>query len=73
MCMAIFKVNFENNAAISGEVVPALLHEELTRLETEGSKTVLKWCIVDADHEDEALQRANQIARIRWKNIVKAR
>ncbi len=69
--MNIYKVNFENNIAVSAFPVSALDFHDLKELKVEESKTVIKWCIVDADYENEAIDRANKTVKERWPNILK--
>ncbi len=68
--MPAYQVNFENNNAVSAQQVPILAFDELKKLRNEGSKVVMEWYIVDADHEHEAMETANALIRKNWSSVL---
>jgi hypothetical protein len=61
--MATYKVHSEENKATFGIRVSRARYDELKRLVVEGSKTVIKWFIVEAEYEPEAIAKAGNIAK----------
>ena len=67
--MNIYKVNFENNKPVSCTRVSIASCSELNRLGVEGSKVMIKWCIVDAEHEQHAIDVAYKTAKQKWGTL----
>jgi hypothetical protein len=68
--MSMYKVQFKNNLAVNGMKVPIAAQDELKELGVDGSKLVIRWCIVDAEHENEALEIANKMVKYVWGSIL---
>jgi hypothetical protein len=68
--MYSYRVDFKDNVAISAQPVRPTEYTELKELKVERAKTVLKWCIVDAEQETDAIAQANRTARERWGSVL---
>jgi hypothetical protein len=68
--MGMYKVNFQDNLAISGTSVPIAECHEIKEFGSNGSKTTMNWYIVDAEHETEAIVKANIIVHQKWGRIL---
>lgn len=68
--MYSYRVDFKDNVAVSAQPVLPTEYTELKELKMEAAKTVIKWCIVDAEKETEAIDLANRTARERWGSVL---
>ncbi|MBX2904422.1 MAG: hypothetical protein KF744_00185 [Taibaiella sp.] len=68
--MYSFRVDFKDNIAVSAQPVLPTEYTELKELKLERARTVLKWCIVDAEQEADAIAQANRTAKERWGSIL---
>lgn len=68
--MATYKVKFENNNAVSARPVNIITYPELKQLKRDGTKVMMEWCIVDADHEAAAINTANMTVKTVWGSIL---
>lgn len=71
--MVSYRVDFKDNVAVSAQPVLPTEYTELKELKMEHSRTVLKWCIVDAEQEADAIALANRTARERWGAVLRIR
>ena len=68
--MSLYKVMFKDNLAISGESIPPGLYDDIKEFGTDGTATFIKWYIVHADSELEAIKIANKVVREIWGTVL---
>jgi hypothetical protein len=69
--MPLYKVEFENNIAVSGKVISKSLLPEPVKFSRAGDKTTIKWYVIDAETESQAIEFADRIVRQIWGDILK--
>ena len=68
--MSLYKVMFKDNLAVSGESISPGLYDDIKEFGTDGTTTFIKWYIVHADSETEAIKIANKVVREIWGTIL---
>ncbi len=68
--MPFYKVTFNDNKASSAESVQISSVDELKEFGNVGDKTVIRWYVVEADTEQQAIDIADKVVKEIWGVIL---
>jgi hypothetical protein len=71
--MPLYKVNFSNNAPTSATEISGSQYHTLKEFETVDGQTNIKWYIVQALSEDNAIEIAGKLVYQIWGDILLSR
>lgn len=64
--MKTYLVEFENNKAVAYKRISRQASPKKKEFRVEGNKRQIRWCIIEADDEDNLLAIANKFVKEHW-------
>jgi hypothetical protein len=71
--MPLYKVNFDNNVAVTANEIAADDYATLKEFGTSDGYTIIKWYIVQAVNEKNAIQIAEKLVYQIWGEVLASR